>query len=114
MNKKLLVSSALILSLTGCATQSGLYNWGNYEQDLFNYYHEAGTQEEVATNHIEFVSKIDQRGETPAPGLLAEAGTFYLLAGDEGSAVKFYQMEFDTWPESRPMMGILIENLESN
>ena len=114
MNKALLVSATLILSLTGCATQSGLYYWGNYEQDLFNYYHEAGAQEEAATNHIEFVSEIDQRGETPAPGLLAEAGTFYLLAGDEESAIKFYQMEFDAWPESRPMMGILIQNLENN
>jgi len=114
MNKPLLVSSVLLIALTGCATRSGLYSWGEYEQDLFNYYHEASTQEEAAANHIEFVSNIEQSGETPAPGLLAEAGTFYLLAGDTGSAIKFYQLEFDTWPESRPMMGILIQNLESN
>lgn len=114
MNKASTLATALVVMLTGCATQTTLYDWGNYEQDLFNYYHEPSLKTDVIADHATFVLKVKESGETPAPGLLAEAGTFYLQEGDIASAVKFYQLEYEIWPESRPMMGILIENLEGN
>ena len=54
------------------------------------------------------------KGRKPAPGLLAEAGTYYLLEGDAEAAVDFYRQEAAAWPESRPMMATLITNLEAN
>ncbi|WP_108124051.1 DUF4810 domain-containing protein [Saccharospirillum mangrovi] len=104
----LLVAPALLLG--GCASTQ-LYNWGNYEEDLFTYYNEPGEQAEVVADHVAFLDKIMARGEKPAPGLLAEAGTFYLQAGNTDKALEYYQLEYDTWPESRALMSSLINNL---
>lgn len=114
MIKHALVGALLLLLLSGCATYGDLYSWGRYEKDLFNYYHEPSLKEEVIRDHAEFVLRIHERGEKPAPGLLAEAGTFYLQEGDVESAIRFYRLEYEVWPESRPMMSVLIKNLEGN
>lgn len=105
-----LLATAPALLLAGCASTQ-LYSWGNYEEDLFTYYNEPGEQEAVVADHVAFLDKVMARGETPAPGLLAEAGTFYLQAGNADKALEYYQLEYDTWPESRALMGSLISNL---
>lgn len=106
--------SILVLAglLSGCATQ-GLYDWGDYEADLFDYYHQPGDKERVIENLVQHLDRMAAQGRKPAPGLLAEAGTFYLLAGDAATAVDFYRQEAAAWPESRPMMATLITNLEA-
>ncbi len=114
MTKHALLGVMLLTLLTGCAMQKTMYSWGDYEQDLFNYYHEPALKEDIIRDHAEFVLQVQERGEKPAPGLLAEAGTFYLQEGDVSSALKFYRLEYEVWPESRPMLSILIKNLEGN
>lgn len=114
MNKASVLALSAVALLSGCAMQTTLYDWGNYEQDLFDYYHEPSLKKEVIADHAEFVMSVQNSGEKPAPGLLAEAGTFYLVEGDIESAIRFYQLEYEVWPESRPMMGTLIDNLENN
>lgn len=104
-----LIVPALLLG--GCASTS-LYDWGNYEQDLFTYYNDPAEQDEVVADHAAFMDRQQERGEKPAPGLLAEAGTFYLEAGNTSKALEYYRLEYETWPESRPLMGSLIDNLE--
>jgi len=99
--------------LSGCVTQ-GLYDWGDYEADLFDYYHQPGDKERVIENLVKHLERMESTGRKPAPGLLAEAGTFYLLEGDAETAVDFYRQEAAIWPESRPMMATLINNLEAN
>src|SRR5450830_669859 len=47
-----------------------------------------------------------------APGLYAEVGTIYLQSGAKESAVKYYKLERDTWPESKALMTSMIENIE--
>lgn len=111
MKQTHLVIALLALALGGCASPS-LYDWGQYEEDLFTYYHEPSEQAEVVADHTAFLNRLDERGEKPAPGLLAEAGTFYLEQGDIGRALDYYRQEYQVWPESRPVMGRLIDNLE--
>lgn len=96
---------------TGCTTHTGLYNWGDYEDNLLSYYHKPALKDQVVADHLEFLAKQEALGARPAPGLLAEAGTLLLLRGDTKGAVSFYQKEHDAWPESRLMMGALIKNL---
>lgn len=107
---------ALLLSvcmvLAGCASSNTLYNWGNYENNLFNYYDKPELRESIAANQIAFLRELENSGKVPAPGLFAEAGTFLLLQGDVKGAVEFYQKEHDAWPESQLMMSALITNLK--
>ncbi len=107
----LLIGASIILS--SCVT-TGLYEWGNYEDDLFDYYHEPSNKTQVAEDLVNHLEKQVAKGQQPAPGLFAEAGTFYLLEGDTETAITFYNREADYWPESRPMMLQLIKNLEAN
>lgn len=96
---------------TGCATQTSLYHWGSYEDDLLSYYHTPATQDAVIARHLDLLAQLEASAIRPAPGLLAEAGTLLLLKGDNQGARSFYQKEYDAWPESRTLMGALIQNL---
>lgn len=112
MNKKLFLVTLIALLTTGCATSAQMYDWGDYEQTLFSVYHEPEYKEKALDDYLNFVR--EHEGQTPlAPGLYAEAGTFLLEQGDVNGAIAFYKMEYERWPESRPMLGILIENLEA-
>ncbi|WP_297791266.1 DUF4810 domain-containing protein [uncultured Marinobacter sp.] len=113
MNKRFLLTLSMFVLLAGCASNQGLYEWGQYQETLFVVYQEPELKEEALKNYMEFV----ETGGTPehpiAPGLFAEAGTFMLEQGDVDSAIKFYKLEYDAWPESRPMLSMLIKNLEA-
>ena len=106
-----LIIAGIALALSGCATTT-LYDWGNYEDDLFDYYHQPGQKDAVMADLIEHLQMQETKGRKPAPGLLAEAGTFYLLDGNKEMAVTYYKKEAATWPESTEMMSSLISNLE--
>lgn len=113
MNKRLIPVAMAVVLMTGCATGNNqLYDWGEYEQTLFVVYHEPEYKEQALNNYLTFVREHNGE-ETLAPGLYAEAGTFLLEQGDVSGAVAFYKMEYERWPESQPMLGILIENLEA-
>ncbi|MDF0748604.1 DUF4810 domain-containing protein [Marinobacter sp. 71-i] len=113
MTKRFLLTLSMFGLLAGCASNQGLYEWGQYQETLFVVYQEPALKEEALKNYVAFV----ETGGTPqhpiAPGLFAEAGTFMLEQGDVDSALKFYKMEYEAWPESRPMLSMLIKNLEA-
>lgn len=106
-----LVAAALVG--TGCETTGGgLYQWGNYEQNLFDYYHKPAMQETIVTNELSYLARLESQGKKPPPGLYAEAGTFLLLQGNTEQALGYYQKEHDTWPESQALMSNVIKNLQ--
>lgn len=113
MSKRFFFTLSIFVLLTGCVSNQGLYEWGQYQETLFVVYQEPAQKEEALKNYVDFV----ETGGTPqhplAPGLYAEAGTFMLEQGDMDSALKFYKLEYEAWPESRPMLSMLIENLEA-
>jgi len=112
MNKKLIFIILLALIGTGCASNHQLYDWGQYEQTLFVFYHDPAHKEQALNDYLAFVRE-HEGSRSLAPGLYAEAGTFLLEQGDAEGAVAFYRMEYDRWPESQPMLGTLITNLEA-
>ncbi|ROQ19794.1 hypothetical protein EDC38_0382 [Marinimicrobium koreense] len=113
MNRKLLFAVGVLGLLSACVAPQTMYDWGQYEQTLFVHYHEPALKKEALADYIAFVEQGGRPDHPLAPGLYAEAGTFLLEEGDLSGAMRFYQMEYDAWPESRPMLGTLIENLEA-
>lgn len=105
----LMVMSVLVVS--GCVSPSH-FQWGDYEQNLYDYYHEPGIKEKVIQNHLKMVAAQVEAGKKIAPGMYAEAGTFYLEKGDKASAVKYYKLEKQAWPDSAKLMDQLISTLE--
>ncbi|WP_157981063.1 DUF4810 domain-containing protein [Pseudidiomarina insulisalsae] len=110
--RKLTVALSLLV-LSGCATNNHLYQWGNYEETLFTYFHEPEVKEEMLGYYFEFVNEAQGKKKPLAPGLFAEAGTFMLERGDVTAALRFYELEYATWPESRILMGTLITNIKA-
>ena len=111
INKKLFLALLIALLTSGCAG-GPLYDWDGYEETLFVVYHEPAYREQALVDYLEFVDKTERRRPL-APGLYAEAATFLLEDGDIDGALKYYKLEYEHWPESRPMLAKLIENLEA-
>lgn len=111
---KLLATGLLMASVTlaGCATTQGAYNWGAYDELLYRSYKDVTKVEELRVgleNHIAALEKSN--GRVP-PGMYAELGTLYLEAGDSERAVDMYSRERDAWPESKGLMDVMIASLE--
>ena len=109
MKRIFLIACGLLLG--GCAHRPVLYEWGGYDELLYQSYETpeaAATAREKLQAHI---AGLEQTRQKVAPGLYAELGTFYLQGGDSARAVSFYAKERDAWPESRALMDALIGNL---
>ncbi|WP_188151996.1 DUF4810 domain-containing protein [Teredinibacter waterburyi] len=104
-----LIIGLLLLSGCGATTQ---YKWGNYEKNMFDYYHQPSRKDKVISDHLNMVANPPINGQKLAPGMFAEAGTFYLEQGDLAKAIEMYQLERAAWPESTKLMDALIENLQ--
>lgn len=110
-NKPIAALACALLVLGGC-TSTSQYKWGNYEDNMFDYYHEPGRKDKVVSDHLRMVANPPSNGQKLAPGMYAEAGTFYLEMGDLQKAIEYYQYEKEAWPESATLMDALIQNLQ--
>lgn len=102
----------LVISLSGCATNSGLYEWGGYENDLYAAYKDTTQLEKLRINLEAHTMLLEKNGQKVAPGLYAELGTLYLQSGAPTKAIIMYKKERDMWPESKGLMSAMIQNLE--
>jgi len=111
-SKNLLVPLLAVLSLiVGCASPS-LYQWGGYEQALYEGYKDPTKMEALRVKLETHVAAMEKSQQKVAPGLYAELGTLYLQAGSPEKASINYAKERDAWPESRVLMTAMIKNLE--
>lgn len=101
-----------VISLTGCATDPGLYQWGSYENDLYAGYKDTTQVEKLRINLETHTMLMEKNGQKVAPGLYAELGTLYLQSGAPTKAIIMYKKERDVWPESKGLMSAMIQNLE--
>ena len=106
-----LVFVFFLVTATGCA--KGLYDWGSYNKHLYSYYDNPEALESFRVSLETHLSRMEAQGKHPAPGLYAELGTLYLELGDRLTALRYYQKEYDTWPESQHMMAAIIKRLNT-
>ncbi|CBL46272.1 Hypothetical protein HDN1F_26890 [gamma proteobacterium HdN1] len=106
----LLLAAAL---LGGCATQphpTGFY-WGNYSQAFYEYQKDpnASTLQSYKDCLLDIISRADSGRSKVPPGVFAELGKLYLDEGNGGEAIRWFQREATTFPESGVLMKSLIE-----
>lgn len=105
---------SILLILSGCsATNTSLYQWGNYQSNLQRYYQAPGNQDTMLLDMLQHIRRQESKGQRVAPGLYAEVGTLYFEQRDTNKAIEFYKKEHDTWPESKPLMTAMIKTLSS-
>lgn len=112
MKPFVLAAVLAVLTLSGCATTRQGYDWGKYDQLLYESYKEAANAGELRAGLEAHVAALEARNARVAPGLYAELGTLYLEAGATDQAIAFYEKERAAWPESRGLMTALIVNLQ--
>lgn len=108
---KLFFCASLAISLLGCKTNT-LYDWGSYDKNLYEYYHDPVEAKEFPVTLESHIEDLEKEEKKPAPGLYAEVGTFKLKSGDIPSAINYYEKEAKTWPESAALINALVQNLK--
>lgn len=111
LHMKIVLMALLGMFLSGCATRSGLYQWGGYDAMLYQSYKNPEKAVELRQGLELHVAKMEAANQKVAPGLYAELGTLYLQEGDGTKAVAMYTKERAAWPESRGLMDSLIINI---
>ena len=102
-----------LVFLPGCATYEALYSWGPYEESSIVISQSPDKKGEAVENLLVFIQESESNGEALPPGIYAEVGTLMYELGNITRAIEYYKMEYKLWPESRPMLGALSQNLEA-
>ncbi|MGB4010160.1 MAG: DUF4810 domain-containing protein [Zwartia sp.] len=111
MRLTLILSLAVLVGLSGCATKK--YQWNDYERKLYEAYKDPSQIEALKIRLEETTSTLEASKHKVPPGLYAELGTLYLEEGSVDKAKIYYAKERDAWPESKTLMDSLINNLNS-
>jgi hypothetical protein len=110
-NPRLLLLLLLPLGI-GCAS-STLYEWGDYDQWLYENYKSPKNDEELYEDLTALISEYEGRGDSQgkrlAPGLYAEFGFLLMRRGENGRAIEYFEREKQMWPESTLFMDKMIE-----
>lgn len=109
--KKAFLIAPLVLLLSGCVSTQ--YDWGSYNQDLYNYYKSPESRSSFKQNLESLVARTESRNQLPPPGVYAELGTLCLEMGDRECAIANYEKEREAWAESATLMTAMIRSLES-
>ena len=104
----LLVGIALVAS--GCVQTK--YQWGGYEQALYDYYKTPAEIESYAEELADTIDDGEREGKVP-PGIYAEFAYILMLQGDSKKAISFFEKEKKLWPESARFMDLMIKNAKS-
>lgn len=110
--KRIMILAAL-LALTGCATKSGLYEWGGYDALLYQSYKKPAELPKNMQALATHIALLEKGGKRVAPGLHADLGTLQLQAGDKAGALSNFRRERELWPESTVLMDAMIKTLET-
>lgn len=103
-----------VLLVGACATQPKLYEWGDYEGQLYAAYSEPGKVpvESQVSDLEENLQKAQAAGRPVPPGYLAHLGYLHVGLGDKGKALRYFEQERSTYPESKKYMDRLIQQLK--
>lgn len=109
---RFLIAAACGLIASGCATQPPLYQWGGYDELLYQSYKAPEKAAAMRLSLEAHVGQLEQSNQKVPPGLYAELGSLHLQTGDQAKAVAYYGKERDLWPESKGLMDAMIRSVE--
>ncbi len=100
--------------LAGCASNQQLYQWGHYEDSIYNMYIEPGKNsiEDEKKRLEEQIEKTDGKGEYVPPGLHAHLAYLYFSSGDYATGIIHLQTEKKKFPESTYFIDGIIQRMK--
>ncbi|MFA6831600.1 MAG: DUF4810 domain-containing protein [Bacteroidaceae bacterium] len=109
-----LISTLLVLiTLSSCATQTNLYSWANYSDDVYTYYKKqtpASLENLTKTYQNLLEHQRGTRGVTP-PGTYVEYGYLLCLQGQKQEGMEMINKEKELYPESTTFVDRILSSL---
>ena len=106
----LLLILAVVLLLASCVPKR-MYYWGDYSTTL--YHSKKVPCEENLLKHKQALENIIQQSEQQnlrvPPGVYAELGYIYFRQNVTDTAIKYFRLEVQTYPESKIFMERLVQ-----
>lgn len=98
-------------SLTACQTNSQLYYWGSYEEQLYNQYNKPGkAPPELQIDKLsEDIEHAENSGKKIAPGVHAHLGLMYAAVGNMAAAEAAFNNEKTLYPESATLLDGMLQ-----
>jgi hypothetical protein len=114
--KKITKLTLLILAvffLASCKPTRPLFYWGNYSDAYYKYIKKADDKatERYKTSIVNIIEKSKEWEIKVPPGIYAEYGYLFLQEGNKDEARKYFNLEMETYPESRIFMTKIMSNL---
>ncbi len=102
MKKICFIMVLSICFFAGCAIQKPLYTWGDYSSSLYKL--KKNPCDESLKEHKQVLVKImedsKENGLRVPPGIYCEYGYILLKEGKQDEALKYFDLEEQTYPES--------------
>lgn len=95
-------------SLSGCATRTEMYDWGNYDPSLYAYYKDPTKVTDLAQALAAVINAAANNKAMVPPGIYAEYGYIQLEQGKNPQAIELFKQEESHWPESKVFMDHMI------
>ena len=108
-----LIGLAVAALLIGCANSTTLYEWGRYEDAIYDMYLTPGkvsNAEEIERLEQQIVETVSAEKFVP-PGLHAHVAYLYISDGDFVTALVHLQSEKAKFPESAHFIDGIIERM---
>lgn len=107
---KLIVVAALLLLLTGCATNKQHYHWGSYESLVYKMYNKPGEAEPVTQvdKLTQDIQMAEASGKPVPPGVHAHLGFMYAAQGNVEQSKAAFLQEKSLYPESVILMDKML------
>lgn len=100
---KLQLIIVVALMVQGCATQTTLYDWRNYEEVVYKQFKNESPEEQIQILEKDLVA-INKKGTTPPPGFYAHLAFLYGKVGQNGKMSEMLALEGSAFPESIPFL----------
>jgi hypothetical protein len=112
---RLLIAALLpLVGLSACAPQKTLYDWGSYEQLVYEMYAKPGKADpgtQIA-KLTEDVARINAEGRHVAPGVHAHLGYLYYTQGQSALAQEEFLIEKQLFPESAVFIDGMLARMQ--
>jgi hypothetical protein len=111
MNRFVIFGAVLVL--TACATPQKKYDWGSYEQSLYEYYKAPANLSALVKSIDATIADAEKANRPVPPGIYAEYGFLLLQQGKHQEAAGLFTKEKARWPESAGLMNKMIKLAET-
>ena len=110
--KSIILAFSLIFVL-GCSGHKNLYDWGSYDASIAAMYNDPDRY--ILDDDIEKLAREIGKTELARvpPGKAAHLGLLYSLKGMNSEALKYFEMEKRSFPDSKILMDRLISRTNS-